>query len=124
MSSFNYFYDFQDCVQPIVGDPIIYVVGSNNVITGGTFTLQGIENPYQIVCGTFDGSSSSTAATHTLGVEYSDCESCLSANTNVVSVKGCVDTIGLTLLVDNRYKKNDIVFVDIVYEDSGYIYIY
>ena len=119
MSAFNYYYDFEDCVQPIAGDPIVYVVGSNNVITGGTFTLQGISNPYQIVCGTFYSGSASTAATHTLGIEYSDCESCLSANTNVVSVRGCVDTIGLTLLVDKRFKKGDIVFADIVYEDSG-----
>ena len=107
MSAFNFYYDFQDCVQPITGDPMVYVVGSDKVITGGTFTLQGIENPYEIVCGTFYSGSSSTAATRTLVAEYGDCESCLSANTKVVTVSGCVETIGLTLLVDNRFKKNE-----------------
>ena len=123
MSVFNYFYDFQDCVEPIAGEPITYVVGSNTVITGGTFSLQSISNPNEIVCATFYSASTSTASTHTSLTEYTDCESCLSANTKVVTVSGCGETLGLTLLVDNRYDINDVLFVDIVYEDSGIEYI-
>jgi uncharacterized delta-60 repeat protein len=119
MSAFNFYYDFQDCVQPITGTPITYVVGSNISVTGGTFNLQSINNPYEIVCATFYSASTSTASTHSYITEYGDCESCLSSNTKVVTVSGCVDTIGLTLLVDKRFKKNDIVFLDVVYEDSG-----
>lgn len=123
--AFNYYYDFEDCFQLSggTGTTLTYVVGSNEVLNvGDTYRIFSISNPYQISCGLNMTASTSTAATHYTGVKnvYASCNSCLTASTQIIQVSGFTN-IGsnINLVGDIKYKKGDIINLDITYDLSG-----
>ena len=122
---FNYFYDFEDCFQlDLSGNPITYVVGSNGPIDiTASYSLYPISEPNFVVCGNYITASTSTAATYYVDItmKYVSCNSCLSATTQVISVSGISkpNLSNINFIADIRYKKGDIVHIDLVYDDSG-----
>ena len=113
--AFNYYYDFEDCFQMSggTGTTLTYVVGSNDVLNlGDVYTIFNVTNPNQKFCSTNLTASTSTAATYYSGVlnQYDDCDICLSANTNVITITGFTtlnNGNSVTLVADNKYIKGD-----------------
>ena len=125
MDPFIYYYDFEDCFQlDLSGNPLTYVVGSNDVLSlDAPYIINPIEEPNNRVCATYITASTSTAATHYTDVsfKYDDCNLCLEANGQVVNVTGILkpEISNLNLIADKRFKKGDIMHLNIVYDDSG-----
>lgn len=122
---FIYYYDFEDCFQlDLSGNPITYVVGSDDVLSiDAPYIINPIEEPNLRVCATYINSSVSTAATHYtyISLKYDSCQLCLESNNQVVTVSGITkpNLSSLNLIADSRFKKGDVMSVNIVYDDMG-----
>ena len=126
ITDYKYTYRIEACVQPLQGETVTYVVGSNEeLVYNKTYSFQSIQNPSITVCGFIPEGYlyPSNEVEYSLVNTYDNCEVAYKSNYRPVVLLDTLNNNTTTWVVDNQFKDGDILFVDTVFDGEGTTYV-
>jgi len=125
VTEYKFTYRIEACVQPLEGETITYVVGSNVELTyEQTYSFQSLQNPSITVCGYIPEGYlyPSNEIEYSFVNSYVDCQEAYIANYKPVLLQDVLSGDLQPWIVDNKYEIGDILFVDTVVDLGGRAY--
>jgi len=129
--NYDYTYLIQACAQPLEGETITYIVGSDtelNVTGTSVYSFQSIINPSITVCGFILDEPFSGDPEYVLVNTYTDCVAAYTSNYKLAVVVDCLtnepqDFFTNYIPVDNKYEIGDILYVDFLATTMGTAFV-